>query len=296
MSADAAPVRVTLITDPGCPWAYSGEPSMTALRWRYGDQLSWRIVLIGLTESGKQYEERGYTPAMYALARVMFGKYGMPFATAPRPRMVGTGRACRAIVATRLMEPSLELPAVRALHFAWFTTDLLLDEDEGIAEALARVEELDVSAVVERLDSPEVEEAYQRDREEARSAEGSPASLQGKTASTDGPERYTAPTVIAERDGTRLVAGGHQPTAAYDVVIANVAPELDCSPPPEGPLPLLERFPHGLTTREVAATLAERNAEPDDDAALGALVTLVTEGGVVREPLGDDALWRAASS
>jgi predicted DsbA family dithiol-disulfide isomerase len=296
MGGDGAPVQITVITDPGCPWAYSAEPSMTALRWRYGDQLSWRYVMIGLTESGKQYEERGYTPALHALAPVMFGKYGMPFATAPRERMIGTGRACRAIVAVRLMNESLVVPVLRALHFAWFTSDLLLDEDDALAEALARVEGLDAAEVISRLDSSEVEEAYQRDREVARSAEGSPASLQGKTARTDGPERFTAPTLIAERNGTRLVAGGHQPTAAYDVVIANVAPELDCTPPPDDPMPLLERFPYGLTTREVSRTLAERNAEPDDNAALGALVNLVTEGRAVREPLGDDALWRVAPS
>ena len=49
-------MRVTHITDPGCPWAYSIEPSITTLRWRYGDQLEWRIVLIGLTESGAEYD------------------------------------------------------------------------------------------------------------------------------------------------------------------------------------------------------------------------------------------------
>ena len=288
-------VRITLITDPGCPWAYSAEPAMTTLRWRYGDQLEWRFVMIGLTESGKQYEERGYTPALTALARVGFGRFGMPFATVPRARMLGTGRACRAIVAVRLGEPTLVRPALRALHFAWFASDLMLDEDDGIAAALSRVEGLDPAEVVARIDDPEVEEAYQRDREEARSAEGSPASLQGKTARTDGPERYTAPTLVAERDGTRLVAGGHQPLAAYDVVISNVDSGLRCEPVPDGPMPLLERFPHGLTTREVSTALAARNDEPNDDAALAALVNLVAEGRAAREPLGDDALWRSAS-
>jgi len=291
-----ARIQATLITDPGCPWAYSAEPSIHALRWRYGDQLGWRIVLIGLAESGEQYEERGYGPALMALASIRFGRFGMPFATAPRTRLVGTGRACRAIVAARLIDPELGRLALRALHLAWFNTDLLLDEDAALVRALGRVEGLDAVAAVARIDDPEVEEAYQRDRSEARSAAGSAASLQGKTERVGGPERYTAPTLVLERDGTRLVGGGHQPLDAYDVLVANLDPTLRCESPPEGPLPLLERFPYGLTTREVSAMLAPRNELPDDAGALAALVGLVAEGRATREPLGDDALWRPAQA
>lgn len=287
-------IKATLITDPGCPWAYSAEPAMRTLEWRYGDQLAWDLVVIGLSESGKQYEERGYTPARMAGTPLRFRRYGMPFSIAPRSRLIGTGRACRAIVAVRLADPELARLAVRALHFAWFNTDLLLDEDEAIALALSRVEGLDVDSVVARLDSPEVEEAYQRDRSLARAAAGTAASLQGKTASTDGAERFTAPSLVLERDGQRLVSGGHQPVAAYDVLVANLDPTLHCEPAPDGPLPLLERFPHGLATREISLTLAARNEEPDDDAALAALTSLLADGEVVREPLGNDALWRPA--
>src|SRR3954447_21256784 len=45
-------VSVTHFSDPGCPWAWSASPAIAALRWRYGDQLEWRHVMIGLTESG----------------------------------------------------------------------------------------------------------------------------------------------------------------------------------------------------------------------------------------------------
>ena len=267
---------------------------MHALRWRYGDQLDWSLATIGLTETAAEYEARGYSPALMAMTPLRFSRFGMPFAVAPRARVIGTGRACRAIVAARELDPSLARPALRALHFAWFTTDLLLDEDEAIATALARVEGLDGAEVVARLDDPAVEEAYQRDRQLARSAAGTPASLQGKTATRDGVERFTAPTLVLERDGQRLVAGGHQPLAAYDVLLANLDPGLHCQPAPDDPGPLLERFPDGVTTREVSLMLAPRNDEPDDTAALGALIQLVAEGRATREPLGDDALWRPA--
>jgi hypothetical protein len=95
-------------------------------------------------------------------------------------------------------------------------------------------------------------------------------------------------------NGTRLVAGGFQPVEAYDVLVANLDPELRRQPPPETPEPLLERFDHGLTTQEVAALLTEGNERPDRAAAEAALLELVAEGRAVREPLGDDALWRAA--
>jgi 2-hydroxychromene-2-carboxylate isomerase len=288
-------VRVTHITDPGCPWAYSIEPSITTLRWRYGDQLDWRIVLIGLTESGAEYESRGYTPERQAAMGSRFKRFGMPFQSAPRTRVPGTGRACRAVVAARMDGVEQGYIALRALRFGWFTSTLLMDEDEQIAEALTRAPELDVQAIMSRLDSTEVEDAYQRDRDEARQAAGTPASLQGKTAIRDGVERYTAPSLIFERGDQRLVAGGYQPLAVYDVCVANLDPRLDCRPGPSEVAELLRELPYGLTTREVALAMAERNDEPDDAAATEALVGLVASGAAQREQLGDDALWRPAA-
>jgi 2-hydroxychromene-2-carboxylate isomerase len=287
-------VRVTHITDPGCPWAYSIEPSITTLRWRYGDQLEWRLVLIGLTESGSEYEQRGYTPERQAAMGLRFKRFGMPFQSQPRPRVPGTGRACRAVVSARMDSVESGYLALRSLRFGWFTSTLMMDEDDGIAQALRRAPELDVDAIMSRIDSPEVEEAYQRDRAEARSAAGSPASLQGKTAIRDGVERYTAPSLIFEAGGQRLVAGGYQPLAVYDLCVANLDPTLECRPAAEGPAELLRELPYGLTTREIALALAARNDEPDDGAATEALVGLVANGDAQREQLGDDALWRPA--
>jgi 2-hydroxychromene-2-carboxylate isomerase len=288
-------VRVTHITDPGCPWAYSIEPSITTLRWRYGEQLEWRLVMIGLTESGAEYESRGYTPERQAQLGLRFKRFGMPFASAPRSRVPGTGRACRAVVAARMDSVEQGYLAARALRFGWFTTTLLLDEDDAIAEALSRFSDLDVDAIMSRIGTPEVEEAYQRDRAEARSAAGSPASLQGKTAIRDGVERYTAPSLIFENGDERLVAGGYQPLAVYDLCVANLDSTLTSRPAPEDPAELLRELPYGLTTREVSLAMAARNDDPDDAAATTALVDLVAGGSAQREQVGDDALWRPAA-
>ena len=97
------PVEVLHYTDPACPWAYSAEPFLRALEWRYGDRLAWRHVMIGLTEDYRQYEQRGLLdrgpddrlrplppPLRHALRR--------------RRRASAcslSGRACRAVVAAR---------------------------------------------------------------------------------------------------------------------------------------------------------------------------------------------------
>ena len=286
------PIRATLFSDAGCPWAYSAVPALRVLEWRYGDQLEWRLVLIGLTERAEQYVERGYTPLGSARGYASrFRLYGMPIAPEPRARMVGTGRACRAVAAARILAPGSEWAVFRALQFGWFTTTLLLDEDGAIGEAIAGVPGIDPVAIVGALDREDVVEAYERDRAEARTAAGSPTEFQGKSAATDGPVRYTAPSVIFERGQTRLEAGGFQPVEAYDVVIANLDPTLRREPPPETPEPLLERFPEGLTTQEVAACLAQGNDPPDRPAAESALLELVADGKGRRTALGDDALW-----
>jgi hypothetical protein len=262
------------------------------LEWRYGSQLDWRLVLIGLTEDASQYVARGYTPLRSALGQLQFRRYGMPFAPQPKRRISATARACRAVVAARLLNPGDEWRVFRGLQLANFTTSLLLDDDEQLGAVLRRLPGVDADAIVSRLDDPEVTDLYERDRAESRTAAGSPAELQGKTADTDGPVRFTAPSVVFELGEQKLIAGGFQPVEAYDVLIANLDPTLERRDAPDTPLPLLEWFGEGLTTQEVAALLARGNDAPDPAAAEAALLELVAAGAAHREPLGDDALWR----
>jgi predicted DsbA family dithiol-disulfide isomerase len=289
-------IEATLYTDPACPWAYSAIPSFRVLEWRYGDQLNWRLVLIGLREDAAGLSERGYDPARSALGHLRFRqRYGMPFAATPKERLAGTGRGCRAVVAARLLDPGSEWQVVRALQLANFTTPLLLDDADLIRDALHGVDGIDADAIADRLDAPEVIEAYEHDRAEARTAAGTAAEAQGKTSTSDGPVRFTAPSIVFERDGQRLVAGGWQPLLAYDVLLANLDPALRRTPPPDTPRPLFERFTDGLTTAEVAALLADGpDPVPDLQAAEEALLRLVAEGELVRTSLGHDALWQAA--
>jgi protein-disulfide isomerase-like protein with CxxC motif len=286
-------IRATLYTDPACPWAYSANPALRVLEWRYQDALEWRLVTIGLRDEVTPAAAAAFDAARRAAGQALFrDRYGMPFGLVPKARASASGRACRAIVAARLAEPGSEWRVLRALQFALFTTDLLADDDDGLREALRAI---GADGLVDRLDDPEVVEAYEEDKAEARSAAGTPAEAQGKTSTSDGPVRFTAPSVMFELDGRSLVAGGWQPLLAYDVLVANLDPALRGSPPPEGPLPLLEHFREGLTTAEVALLLAGGpDPVPRPDEAVPALLELVAEGAATRTPLAGDALWRAA--
>jgi 2-hydroxychromene-2-carboxylate isomerase len=290
-------IRATLHTDAACPWAYSASPALRVLEWRYGDGLEWRLVMIGLREDASGLAERGYSPARSVLGHMKFRRrYGMPFRLAPKERLSGTGRGCRAVVAARLRAPGSEWRVLRALQLAYFTTPLLLDDDELILAALRALPGVDADAIVGSLDDADVAAAYEQDKAETRSAAGTAAEAQEKTSTSDGPVRYTAPSIVFEQNGLRLVAGGWQPLLAYDVLIANLDPAVPRTPPPESVEPLLAYFPDGLTTAEVAALIADGpDPVPDFESAERSLLQLVAEGRAFREPLGNDALWSSAA-
>ena len=286
-------IDATLYTDPGCPWAYSASPALRVLEWRFRDQLAWRLVMIGLRELPSEAAIRSFDPQR-ALARwrAYEERYGMPFGSTPKERPAGTGRGCRAVVAAGMLEPGSEWRVFRALQLANFTTTLCLDDAESIRAALAGVPAVDARRIAELVDADDVVAEYERQLEEARSAAGSPAEAQGKTATAEGRVRFTAPSLALSRNGESVVAGGWQPLLAYDLLLANLDPALDRVPPPESPEPLLEFFPDGLTTAEVALLLAD-GPDPVPDYALAELLLAesVEAGAATREPLGSSALW-----
>jgi 2-hydroxychromene-2-carboxylate isomerase len=285
-------IAVTHFTDPGCPWAYSAWPAHTTLKFRYGEQLRWTLVMIGLTEDAGQYAARGYTPTRSAIGYERFRRFGMPFQITPKERLSATSPACRAVVATRLEAPALEEAALRALQFAQFTTTGTLEDPDTLRSALADVEGLDAEAIAGRIDDPEVVAAYEADRARARAAAGSPTEFQGRAADTDGAVRYTAPSLLFDdADGQRLEAGGFQPIEAYDVVIANLDPTLERRPPADDPVQVLNGFPFALTTVEVAAVMTEHLGVPNLPAVEAALIAATGEGRVARRPAGDGSLW-----
>jgi protein-disulfide isomerase-like protein with CxxC motif len=291
-------IEATLYTDAGCPWAYSANPALRVLEWRFRDQLAWRLVMIGLREDVSEAAVRAYDPER-ALARweVYRSRYGMPFALDPKERPSGTGRGCRAVIAAGMLQQGSEWRVFRALQLANFASSLYLDDVDGIRSVLQEVPGVDADAIAARVDDAQVVAEYERHRAEARLATGTPAEAQGKTVSSDGEVRFTAPSVVFRKGSRVVVAGGWQPLLSYDTVLANLDPALDRVPAPQGPEPLLEFFPGGLTTAEVAHLLAEGSDPiPDLEGAARALEGLVATRSATKEPLGTDAVWRPSSA
>jgi protein-disulfide isomerase-like protein with CxxC motif len=289
------PVSLTHFSDPHCPWAYSASPAHAVLRWRFGSQLDWRLVLIGLSEGPERYVEAGYTPERSAQGYRTFGRrFGMPFGGQPRARVSGTGTACRLVVAARLKEgPDAELAVFRTLQLAQFTTTLLLDDPDDLVAALAPLgATVDAAALVAALEDDAVEAAYQADRAESRTAEGRPTHAQGREANTDGAVRYTAPSIIfTTEDGASLEVGGFQPLESYDTALANLDTALERRPAAADPVDVLRALPYPLVTREVAACMTTNLGELDEAAAEHALIAAAAAGTVRRESLGSSALW-----
>lgn len=285
-------VQVTYYTDPGCPIAYSASPVLRVLEWRYGDQLSWQLCAVVIAEQPDHYLQ--WAPDPSALARVevdILRAYGMPALLHPAPRFIPTTGVCRALVAARSISRSLAWPTLRALQFAWFTSPLLLDDNDAISTAIRDFLGSSAEAVIDRLENEQTLRALEADMRAARSAEGTAAAVQRKTAPDHAGERFTTPTLAFKVGSTAVVAGGLQPVEAYDVLLANIAPWLKRRRPPKDLLELFGAFEgHRLTTQEVAAITAD-DGRSDRRGAELALTESFARGLIDRRPLGNDALW-----
>ncbi|MEA2213616.1 MAG: hypothetical protein QOF83_3564 [Solirubrobacteraceae bacterium] len=247
-------LKITEYTDPGCPFAWSAEPARRRVQWLYGEQLSWELCMVGLSERASDYEDKGFTPERQSASfKRLSHEHGMPMDFSLRPRMAATLPACRAVVAVRRHLPEQEAAMLRALRVLHFSGSLL-DAPETLAAAAAQagVEPADLQAW---LAEPETEDQLAADLEAAREPTPGALALAHKLASTgNGGHRYTCPSYEIQRpDGVSLSAPGFQPVAAYEVAIANLAPELERREDPSDVRQVLEWADAPLATAEVAA-------------------------------------------
>lgn len=281
-------IVVTEYTDAACPWAWSAEPAMRRLRWLYGDQLEWRVRMIGLADDADDYARRGFTPEGMAEGFARFAAdYGMPLETTPRPRLAATVPACRAVVAARLhASPRAAEALLRRLRVHAMTVATSVLDDDATIAAAAREAGLDPAALERWLADPSVEQALRDDMRQARTPGPAAVALRHKLAPTpDGGLRYTAPSLVFTRpsDGATLEAPGFQPSLAYEVAVANLAPGLERREPPASVAELLAWAGEPLATREVAEVLGVGLDEARE--------RLAQEAGVVEQPAGTDAFW-----
>jgi predicted DsbA family dithiol-disulfide isomerase len=247
-------VVITEFTDPACPWAYSAEPVRRRLSWLYGDRLAWQTCMVGLFASIEESEARGLTvESTAAHLREIAERQRMPIDTRPRPRLMASLPACRAVVAARLHQPDEERHLLRRLRVRCFSGELI-DVDETIAAA-ARDVGIDPGQLVTWMAGADVSAALEADLARAREPIEAARVLDAKLANWSGGRRYTCPSyeVVRVADGVRIAIPGFQPFAVYDVILANLVPGIDRRDPPEHVEEVLGWTATPLATAEVAA-------------------------------------------
>ncbi|MEH3053399.1 MAG: DsbA family protein [Patulibacter minatonensis] len=278
-------VRVTHFTDPNCPFAYSAEPQIWRLKWRYGSQLEWTTRLVGLAASREEYAAKGLTPELIQKGQTQLEhEHGMPFDLSLRSAIPATLPACREVVAVR-EHASAELAdaLLRQLRLQGMVHGNILDELHTLREASHAAgipsDDLDHWAA-----DPATEEALKADMKAARHPSEAALQLSNKLARWDGGWRYTCPSLVLQNGDDEFAAPGFLPALAYDVAFANVAPGLERAEAATDPLEVLEWAGTPLATAEVAAVL---DVSRDDARAK------LTEAGATEQALGTDAFWTA---
>jgi predicted DsbA family dithiol-disulfide isomerase len=248
-------IEITHFTDPACPFAFSAEPARLRLRWHYGEALAWRTRMIVLTlEPGEAEKLAEGAPGLQRL-------YGMPIEPSPYPRPASSEPACRAVVAARQRAPASAEPLLRRLRVRVMTGGLL--DDPRLIAAAAEDVGLDAGELAGWCAEEDVEAALRADIEAARSPSAAARALDHKLGGPPERRRYTAPSYeIRRADGTAAVAvPGFNPVEAYEVAIANLAPELPRRPRPASVEDLLAWAGEPLATAEVAMVMGLEPAQ-----------------------------------
>ena len=235
------------------------------LRWRYGDQLRWRLVTDRADRAGRAVR----APRLHA------GRLGPRLPALPPPRHAVRDPAARP----------------RRRHRAG------VPRDRGDPPAGARARACGLPRAAVRL-VHDAARARRPRRPRGRAARGSTGSTstpivaalgdaRGRGGLPGRPRRGAhrrghadrgAGQGRADRTATSATrrprwssstrAGGSRPAASSPSrpttsLLANLDPTLERTPPPEDPLEALEAFPYGLTTYEVAAVMTPNNGSPD---------------------------------
>jgi len=280
-------LQITHFTDPTCPYALSAEPLLRRLEWQLGDRAEWRIRMVGLTKRPEDALAKGFDAEYFTTAYARFGdEYGMPIDRAPRTRTVASVPVCRAIAATAFVDPA-RIPAMtraaRVRHFA----GELIDEPATIRGC----------AVDAGLDPDEIErlaatrmaaDALADDMDAARRPSPEALAQPDRLAPWSGGLRYTCPSLEVTRgsDGARLAAPGFQRWETYELVLANLAPDLSRRAAPDDVEAVLDWAPFPLATVEIAA-ICERDVD-EVRAELERVATMT--------PVGPDGYWRRSGS
>jgi len=273
-------IRITEYTDPGCPWAWNAEPIRARLDFLYGDCLEWRVKMVGLSDeprTGDDYDAQAVSERLRSMSR----KHPMPIDTRPRAYGAATLPACRLVVGAKLHRPDQVRRVLRQLRVRNFSGEQL-DAPETL-EAVATDAGISVTEAQSWQQDPQVEEALRADMAAARQPAPAARALDHKLGNWSGGRRYTCPSYeVAREDGACIAIPGFQPLAAYEIVLANMAPGMERREAPSSASEVLEWSAIPMATAEVAAVM-----DTDFTSAREQLARVAQ-----LEPVGADGFWR----
>ena len=245
-------VKVTIYTDPGCPFGFNAQRQEAQLLWHYGEGLDITRRMIVLNEKSATFEDIGLSREMVAgNAKRLRSTYGVPMLTEPPDRLAATIVACRAYVGARIDDPARADLLLRSLRRHAFSYGQPLDALDTIHGA-AHDAHIDPDMVDAWLSDGRVEQALREDMAATRSPAPEALALAHRLSRSQNGLRYSTASAVFEHGDRRMVMPGFQPFAVYEVVVANVAPELERRPAPQTVEEVLAWAPYPLATAEVA--------------------------------------------
>jgi predicted DsbA family dithiol-disulfide isomerase len=278
-------VKVTIYTDPGCPFGFNAQRQEAQLVWHYGHGLDITRRMIVLTDKSSSYEERGLSREMVARnSERLRSTYGMPMRTEPPERMSATIDACRAYVGARLGDPARADLLLRALRRRAFSEGRALDDPDTITEAGSEVG-IGAEALQAWMADDKVEAALREDMAATRAPVPEALALSHRLSKSDGGWRYSTGSAVFERGERRVVMPGFQPFAVYEVAMANVAPDLKRRPSPRSVEDVLSWASYPLATAEIAELRG---------VGLEAAREELDGAGAELDPAAGDGYWSAA--
>jgi predicted DsbA family dithiol-disulfide isomerase len=277
-------VKVTIYTDPGCPFGFNAQRQELQLLWHYGHATDVERRMIVLLEASASFEDLGVSPDMVVGNRERLARlYGMPMGSEPVTRLSATIDACRAYVGARMHAPGDSLAFLRSLRRRAHSDQQPLD-DLATITAAARDAGIGADSVESWLADGEVESALRADMAATRDPLPEALALPHKLSRSDGGLRYSTSSAVFEHGDRRVVAAGFQPFAVYEVAMASVAPDIERRDAPGTVEEILTWAPFALATAEVAELRGIEIEQARDE---------LQRAGAAFRPSANDGYWAA---
>jgi predicted DsbA family dithiol-disulfide isomerase len=278
-------VKVTLYTDPGCPFGFNAQRQELQLMWHYGQAADIERCMIVLNDEPYPIERAGLTPEQMAAGRTRLREeYGTPMGSEAVTEMQATIDACRAYVGARMHDPDRALPLLRALRRRAHSDQQRLD-DPATLHAAAEDAGIAPERIDEWLADDAVEAALRADMAAARDPLPEALALAYKLSGRDGNLRYSTSSAVFEHGDRRVVAAGFQPFAVYEVAMASVAPDVERRASPGSVEEVLAWAPFPLATAEIAELRGTSRDETRDE---------LERAGATFTPSANDGYWAAS--